>query len=227
MHADWTTWLIAYVAGVGGLYLCGSLPTGYLLGRMRGVDIRQHGSGNIGATNVLRVLGKGLGALAFLLDVAKGLVPLLVLQAMTADWEPESTRRLLWALAGLAAILGHNYTPWLGFQGGKGIATSAGVLAGLMPWALGVAVAAFLVVVVVTRIVSAGSLAASVALPLAALLFYPGDISVFIFALAIGVLSIWRHRGNMARLAAGTEPRLGRKRPPADSGESSREDKPL
>lgn len=222
MEATPTQWAIAYAAGLIGLYLCGSLPTGFLLGRMRGIDIREHGSGNIGATNVLRVLGKGLGAVAFVLDVAKGLVPLLVLSAWIGDWQPEAWRNLLLTLAGLAAILGHNYTPWLGFRGGKGIATSAGVLAGLMPWALAAALSTFIIVVLITRIVSAGSLAASAMLPVAAIVFYPGDWPVFVFASVVGLLSVWRHRANIQRLCAGTEPRIGQK--PKAAAESPKED---
>src|ERR1019366_7094572 len=115
----------------------------YLLGRSRGLDIRRHGSGNIGATNVWRVMGRNWGLLAFASDFLKGFLPLLLV------------------LCGLAAIIGHNYTPWLGFKGGKGIATSAGVLAALMPPVFAVALATWILATLVTRIVSVGSILAA------------------------------------------------------------------
>jgi glycerol-3-phosphate acyltransferase PlsY len=191
-------------------YLVGSFPTGYLIGRLRGIDVRQHGSGNIGATNVGRVLGRNWGLAAFACDFLKGFLPLFFLQrsfATTAPWQVQA----LLVTCGIAAVLGHNYTPWLGFKGGKGIATSAGILAALLPLSLLVFLI-WLVVVAITRLVSLGSILAAIALPIATAFFYPGQWVYFAFACVVGLLAVWRHRGNIARLRAGTESRLGEKR---------------
>ncbi len=188
-------------------YVVGATPFGYLAGRARGVDIRQHGSGNIGATNVLRVLGKPLGIAVFILDFAKGL--LASLAALLILGSP-----LTGVAAGLGVILGHNYTFWLGFKGGKGIATSAGVLAGLMPIAACVGVAAWVGVFFATRYVSLASLAAAVSLPITtgvALLAGAGSWILFMLAAIMCGLATWRHRSNISRLRAGTEPRFERK----------------
>jgi glycerol-3-phosphate acyltransferase PlsY len=193
-------------------YLIGSIPTGYLLGRSRGIDVRQHGSGNIGATNVWRVMGRSWGLLAFACDFLKGFLPLFLLWRFEFDGNTTWSAELLLVLCGLAAILGHNFTPWLGFRGGKGVATSAGVMAALLPWALLVAFSSWALLVWITRTVSIGSLLAAVVLPLATAFFYPRQWIYLGLSLMIGALVIWRHRANIQRLLAGTEPRLG---PPA------------
>ena len=130
-------WLVVVLAG----YLPGSLPAGLLAGRLKGVDIRAVGSGNIGATNAFRVLGKGIGVAVLLVDVMKGLLPCLFLPALVAGVFPESQAPelpTLHMLIGVSAILGHNYPCWLGFKGGKGIATTAGVVVGLAPMPFGI-----------------------------------------------------------------------------------------
>ena len=189
-------------------YLVGSVPTGYLLGRSRGLDIRQHGSGNIGATNVWRVMGHKWGLIAFAGDFLKGLLPLYLLRTFgfpeTGVW-PVS---LLLVLCGLAAILGHNYTPWLGFKGGKGIATSAGVLGALMPPVLGVALSLWIIATLATRMVSVGSILAAASLAPLAFYFYPGQWIYFGLACLAGLLAIVRRRSNIQRLLAGTESRI-------------------
>ena len=191
-------------------FLLGSVPTGYLVGRLKGVDIRQHGSGNIGATNVLRTLGKPLGILVFVIDALKGLaavlVPLWLLGPGVPAWLP--------VVAGVAAVAGHNYTPWLGFKGGKGIATSAGVLLGLMPWAVLVVAVVWFAVFSATRYVSLASMLAALALPVAVAGLWSagigGNAPLLVFALLLSALAIWRHRSNIGRLRAGTEPRFAR-----------------
>ena len=191
-------------------YLVGSMPTGYLLGRSRGLDIRQHGSGNIGATNVWRVMGRNWGLLAFASDFLKGFLPLYLLRTLSFSF-PEGgswSAALLLVLCGLAAIIGHNYTPWLGFKGGKGIATSAGVLAALMPPVLAIALSLWIVATLITRTVSIGSLLAAAVLPPATLWFYPGEWVYFGLATLAGGLAVWRHRSNIQRLLAGTETRF-------------------
>jgi glycerol-3-phosphate acyltransferase PlsY len=191
-------------------YLVGSVPTGYLLGRSRGLDIRQHGSGNIGATNVWRVMGRNWGLLAFASDFLKGFLPLYLLRTLSFSFPDGGSWSiaLLLVICGLAAIIGHNYTPWLGFKGGKGIATSAGVLAALIPWVLAVALLLWIIATLITRIVSIGSLLAAVVLPPATAWFYPGEWVYFGLATLAGGLAVWRHRSNIQRLLAGTEPRI-------------------
>ncbi|MGA0093315.1 MAG: glycerol-3-phosphate 1-O-acyltransferase PlsY [Chthoniobacterales bacterium] len=193
-------------------FLLGSVPTGYLVARAKGVDIRQHGSGNIGATNVFRTVGKPLGVLVFLLDALKGFAAVW----LAAQWGG----RCDWAgiAAAVAAIAGHNYTPWLGFKGGKGIATSAGVLIALMPWAVLAIAVVWFAVFFASRYVSLASLCASAALPVAvaALWFYGcgGNAPLLGFSALIAALAIWRHRSNIQRLMAGTEHRFDRKTSP-------------
>jgi len=189
-------------------YLVGSIPAGYLMGRVCGIDIRQHGSGNIGATNVWRVLGPKWGLPAFAFDFLKGFLPLYLVRIFAFP-EPESwTVSLILVLGGLAAIIGHNFTPWLGFKGGKGIATSAGVLGALVPWVLAVALLLWIIGLLVTRTVSIASLMASVSLPLSTAWFYPEQWAYFGFAALAGALATWRHRSNIQRLLAGTESRV-------------------
>ncbi|MCE0524165.1 MAG: glycerol-3-phosphate 1-O-acyltransferase PlsY [Methylacidiphilales bacterium] len=189
-------------------YLAGSVPTGYLIGRSHGLDIRKHGSGNIGATNVWRVLGRNWGVLAFGCDFLKGFLPLYLVRKLAVPDTGSWAVALLLVLCGLAAIIGHNYTPWLGFKGGKGIATSGGVLAALMPWVLVVALSLWIVATLITRTVSIGSLLAAVALAPLAAWFYPGQWVYFGLATLAGGLAVWRHRANIQRLLTGTESRI-------------------
>ena len=189
-------------------YFVGSIPTGFLIGKARGIDIRQHGSGNIGATNIWRVFGWKWGLVAFVSDFLKGFLLLFLYQQnFNADGEI-GTDCLFLVIAGVTAIIGHNYTPWLGFKGGKGIATSAGVLAALMPPVLAVALSLWIVATLVTRIVSVGSILAAASLAPLAFYFYPGNWIYFGLACVAGVLAILRHRANIQRLLAGTESRI-------------------
>jgi acyl phosphate:glycerol-3-phosphate acyltransferase len=189
-------------------YLVGSMPTGYLLGKSRGLDIRQHGSGNIGATNVWRVMGRNFGLVAFISDFLKGFLPLYLVRIFSFPDGGAWSVSLLLTLCGLAAIIGHNYTPWLGFKGGKGIATSAGMLGALMPWVLAVALSLWIIATLLTRTVSIGSLLAAAVLAPSAAFFYPGQWVYFGLATLAGGLAIWRHRSNIHRLMAGTESRI-------------------
>jgi len=190
------------------LFLVGSIPTGYLLAQSRGIDIRKHGSGNIGATNVWRVMGRNWGFIAFASDFLKGFLPLYLVRTLCFPDASSWSVSLLLVVCGLAAIIGHNYTPWLGFKGGKGIATSAGVLAALMPPVLAVALSTWIVATLVTRTVSIGSILAAAVLAPAAYFFYPGEWVYFGLACLAGGLAIWRHRSNIQRLLAGTESRI-------------------
>jgi glycerol-3-phosphate acyltransferase PlsY len=194
-------------------YLAGATPFGYMVARWKGLDIRQHGSGNIGATNVIRVLGKKIGLPVFALDVLKGLLP--VIAAKT--WCQQHTFDPTWAslLAALGSVLGHNFTFWLGFKGGKGIATSAGAMLAVLPIALGIAILLWVIFFYATRYVAVASIIAGLSLPLTVLaqraLSAPGQapaLPLLGFATIIGGLATWRHRSNIRRLRDGTEHRF-------------------
>ena len=205
-------------------FLLGSIPFGLLMGKLKGIDIRKHGSGNIGATNVFRTLGKPCGITCLLLDFAKGLVPVLIAIRVVEPMmiEQQSSAQSIIVLTAFAAIMGHNYSPWIGFKGGKGIATTAGAIAGLMPpVALGLLILIFIVVTKLTKYVSVGSISTAIALPLLTIWgsWHHGKIAdgtwnkpLFVFSLVAGLLAIWKHRANIARLRAGTENRIGQKK---------------
>lgn len=189
-------------------YLIGATPFGFLAGKLKGIDIRQHGSGNIGATNVLRVLGKPVGITVLVLDVLKGLVPVIIAQRVTGD----GAASVIPIAAAIATILGHNYTFWLGFKGGKGIATSAGAIAPLIPLPLGIALALWGVAFAATRYVSVASIVAAVSLPVTALIqgLRAGalDWPTLVLTLFLAAMATWRHRTNIRRLREGTENRF-------------------
>ncbi|MGL6135612.1 MAG: glycerol-3-phosphate 1-O-acyltransferase PlsY [Prochlorococcaceae cyanobacterium] len=200
-------------------YLLGSIPAGYLAGRwLKGIDIRQHGSGSTGATNVLRVLGKGPALAVFLVDVLKGTAAVVlakVVLAGAAGWGTDS-----WVVAaGLAALAGHIWPVWLGWRGGKAVATALGMLLGLT-WPVGLACfGVFLTVLSLSRIVSLSSVVAALALPALMLAWFQDQglglrWPYLVLALLTSVLVIWRHRSNLARLLEGREPRLGEAPPP-------------
>jgi glycerol-3-phosphate acyltransferase PlsY len=193
-------------------YLLGSIPTGYLVARAKGVDIRAVGSGNIGATNAFRALGKGWGIGVLLLDFAKGLLACLLVPGgvgnLVALGGPERGAGSLALVAAVCAVLGHNFTVWLRFKGGKGIATSAGALAALVPWALLIGVGVWVVLFTLTRYVSLGSMAAAVALPVATWFTTGGDVVLTLLTTGLGLMALFKHRANAKRLWAGTESRI-------------------
>jgi glycerol-3-phosphate acyltransferase PlsY len=194
-------------------FLAGSLPFGLWIARIaRGVDVRAHGSGNIGATNVLRVAGTGWGILALALDVAKGWVAVALLPGAVGLAGMGDGGG--WPVAGaVAATVGHVFSPWVGFRGGKGVATFIGAALALCPGAAGIAVAGFLIAVAAGRYVSVGSIVMAATFPLAALVVARGPLRVpiAIAGAALAVLIGWRHRANWARLARGEESKLGRR----------------
>lgn len=206
----WMLWAGCVLAA----YLIGGIPFGLLAGWLRGVDLRREGSGNIGATNAIRVLGKTWGIPVFILDVLKAVVPLLVIQT----WQERSPEifpaagEWIGISIGVAAVLGHSFSPYLGFQGGKGVATSAGVLLALLPWSGLICVLVWIGLFFGTRYVSVASLGAALALPVATGWFYPQQRGYLIFALVLAALVFWRHRANIARLRAGTENRFEKKK---------------
>jgi acyl phosphate:glycerol-3-phosphate acyltransferase len=201
-------------------YLLGSLPTGYLAGRcLAGIDIRSEGSGSTGATNVLRVLGKGPALVVFVVDVAKGALAVVLARAVL---EPlgQPLGSDAWALdtvvvaSGLAALAGHSWPIWLGGRGGKAVATGLGMLLGLATPVGLACFGVFLAVLSLSRIVSLSSVVAAIALPLLMLAWFAGAgmglrWPYLVLALLTAGLVIWRHRANLRRLAAGTEPKLG------------------
>lgn len=235
-------WLCPLIA-----FLMGSIPFGLVIARTQGIDIRQHGSGNIGATNVLRVMGKKYGIPCLILDALKGFIPVVIALTLIRiggkdtslaisflkPWAlelPAADRfqgQLVHVITGLLAILGHNYSPWVGFKGGKGIATSAGVLLGLFPF-FGVMLLLIIwaVLFLTTRYVSVASMGAAAALPVITHLgarFHHVDNNkalptlweagtwnkpLFALTLAIAVMAIWKHRANIQRLRDGTENRF-------------------
>lgn len=197
-------------------YLLGSCPNGFLVSRARGVDIREHGSGNIGATNVLRVLGKKWGYLVFALDCLKGFLAVRLAFAFVSIGGPWAAQReIIGIVAGVACILGHTFPVWLRFRGGKGVATSAGVLLGLMPIAMLSVLAVWIVLFQLTRYVSLASIGAAVALPIFVFLFLQikllTGVSLLPFSILIAGVVIWRHRSNIQRLLQGKENRFGQK----------------
>jgi glycerol-3-phosphate acyltransferase PlsY len=191
--------LIAVLLG----YLTGSVPFAYLLARRRGVDLRLAGSGNVGASNVLRTSGVLNAVAALCLDGAKGSLAVLLAERL-------STGAVAPVAAGVASVLGHVYPIWLGFRGGKGVATAAGVFAVLAPFALAVGLVVFTVTVWMTRFISVGSMAAAVSLP-AAMAIEGEPVVVVAGGLASAVVILHRHRANLGRLVEGTERRIGQR----------------
>jgi len=187
-------------------YLLGAVPTSYLAGRLfRGIDLREHGSRNLGATNLYRVLGWRYAVPVGLLDAAKGLVPVLVFAPRVSSSE------LFALICGLVAVAGHVFSVFVGFKGGKGVATAAGVMLGLTPVALGVAVLVWASLVYFTGYVSVGSIAAAAIFPVAVYLLEPPDRPAMLWLdIAVAAAIVWLHRGNIQRLLKGTENRFGR-----------------
>ncbi len=215
--------IVVCLVTVAVAYLLGSIPTGYLVGRAKGVDVRKVGSGNIGATNAFRTLGKRAGVLVLLADALKGWLaagpmPVIVQRLIAPSAPPDlATQEYLQIIAGVVVILGHNYTCWLQFKGGKGIATSAGVLLALTPITFAAGLAAWIVVCVVTRYVSLGSIAAALVLPIASWLA-GYSFRLVVVTGVMGALAIYKHKGNIERLLNGTESRIGRPKSPPSTG---------
>jgi glycerol-3-phosphate acyltransferase PlsY len=211
--------VLAYIIVAVAAYLLGSIPTGFLVAKARGIDIQKVGSGNIGATNAMRVLGKPAGIFVMIMDALKGFLA-VCLAIILAQWliisfpgisaDEENPIMNLGIIAGIFAVLGHNYPCWLKFKGGKGIATTAGVYLALAPAAIGIALVVFILTLLITRYVSVGSIVAAIALPIA-VWFTKENLFLEIVTIALCALAILKHRKNMQRLLAGTENRIGTK----------------
>lgn len=187
-------------------YLFGALPIGLMVGRMvKGIDVRDYGSGNIGASNVWRTMGPLWGIAVFLFDFCKGYFPTLLAGRIhdIGPWLPVA--------AGLAAIMGHNFSPFLKFKGGKGVATSLGVVYGLSPVAAAIGFAVWGLCLLVTRYISVSSMISAIVTS-AVLITLNHDLPHVLFALLVSFFVIIKHRSNMARLKAGTEPKVGRRK---------------
>lgn len=208
--------IVGYILVVLIAYLLGSIPTGFLVAKARGVDIRSVGSGNIGATNVFRILGKTAGVFVLLADAAKGWLAVVLVAKWVAGslYPAPSPLAHEWfrLCAGIAAILGHNYTCWLYFKGGKGIATSAGVLVALVWLPLLIILGVWVVVFAASRYVSLASICASFVLPFATW-FTGKNLATVIVTAALAALAIYKHKANIQRLIKGTENRIGAKKP--------------
>ena len=198
-------------------YIIGSFPTSIIVGKvLRGIDIREHGSGNAGGTNVFRVLGAGPGIFVMLFDGFKGFAATFWVSRLTLDTVPLEPGMMM-ILAGVAAIVGHIWTVFARFRGGKGVGTAAGMLAALFPVALLICLAVFFMVLLLTKIVSVSSMSAAVTLPIVLSLFryafnIPVETSLYVFSFIAAVLIIFTHRSNIKRLLNGTENRIGKKK---------------
>jgi len=195
-------------------YLLGSIPTGYLVGKyLRGIDIREHGSGSTGATNVLRTLGKKAGISVLIIDMLKGMLGIALVKALylnSANPLPPDWQAWLILATGLAAVIGHSKSIFLNFDGGKSVATSLGVLLMMSPWVALATLGSFLLVLAISRIVSLSSITGAIAVVIL-MLVLKQPLPYILFASVAGLYVIIRHRGNIERLLSGTEPRLGQK----------------
>lgn len=212
-------WIL--LALVPAAYILGSIPTGLLIGLAKGTDPRKVGSGNIGATNIGRIFGFRWFLVVFFLDLLKGLLATGAAALVLADASPTALDFTLWIALALAVVTGNLYSLFLGFRGGKGVATSAGAVLGVYPWLtapLGVCLLVYAAVLLAFRIMSLASMSGAAALlpVLAGFMLWRGwpihtHWPLLLLAAGIGAMVIWKHRANIARLRAGTEPRLGQK----------------
>ncbi|MDP6692730.1 MAG: glycerol-3-phosphate 1-O-acyltransferase PlsY [Phycisphaerales bacterium] len=214
-----TQWVIGIIAA----YFAGSIPFGVIIARIKGVNIRERGSKNIGATNVGRVLGKPLGVTCFVLDVLKGAIPMIISGIVAGTFGEQldqitATELLLWVAVAFSALLGHMYSPWLKFGGGKGVATTLGGMLAMWPLLtvpVLIAFASWVIAVKATKIISLGSLVAAIVLFLATVVLVCTKSTIshawplLIVTFVIGSMVFWKHRSNIARIIRGQEPKLG------------------
>jgi len=206
--------IISYIVGIIISYLIGGIPFGYLIAVIKGIDIRTEGSGNIGATNVGRVLGKKYGLIIFILDMLKGFIVVFYIPALVSSAVniPTTTDNLLVVLCGFCAVLGHAFPVYLKFKGGKAVATSFGVFIWLVPISIGIAFGVWLLTVIVTRYVSLGSMIGSLSLVGVIVIVvdspFGDNIYLTVMSVAVAILIIARHTSNIQRIIAGTEKKV-------------------
>ena len=190
-------------------YIFGCFSTGYFIGKLYKVDIRKYGSGNVGMTNALRTLGAKAGAITLLGDLLKAVVPILIVKFLI--FKNNEYIDLLTLYTGLGVVLGHNYPVWLKFKGGKGIASTCGVLISFDPWIILAGLPLFVLLVAVTKYVSVGSLSIALLFPIWIAIRHPGDIHMIILALVFTLLAFIKHRSNIKRIIEGTENKIGQR----------------
>jgi glycerol-3-phosphate acyltransferase PlsY len=200
--------MLNILGAVIAAYIIGSIPTSYLAGRARGIDIRKQGSGNIGATNVLRVVGKLPALIVLIVDILKGVIAVTLLASLFFRGEMAIGFDIFRVLLGLSVIAGHNWSVFLKLKGGKGVATSCGVLMVLLPEATAIAVIVFLAILLLTKYVSLGSILLSITVPIAAAIMGK-EIEFILLAVTICILISYRHKSNIKRLLRGSENKIG------------------
>ncbi len=219
-----------YIAIFLSSYLIGSVPWAYLIGRIYGRDLRKEGSGNIGATNVTRVIGKFWGRVCFLLDMIKGFLPVFIVTMLIKQQIITDVNDLAQIIAAGGAVIGHMFCVFLRFKGGKGVSTSAGCLLAMAPYSFAISGIVWVVVFLIGRYVSLASIAAAAVLPVSATFFsimkvndkaiYPVSVYILVFLYVLAVLAILKHTGNIKRLINGTEHRFDKKKQTAEKENS-------
>jgi len=212
LSMQFDTCMLEQAVLIGGMaccsYLIGAIPTGYLLARFKGVDIRKVGSGNIGATNVYRCVGKSWGILTFILDFLKGYLPAALFPLLAQRWTNESYGASLSVLCGCLAVVGHNWPVYLRFRGGKGMATGAGALLGFAPLVMLIGLVSWVIFFLATRYVSLSSMLAAIVIAVSAWPLYTEHRLIPATLTIMCAVIIWRHKSNLQRLLAGTEYRF-------------------
>jgi glycerol-3-phosphate acyltransferase PlsY len=208
-----TGYLGAIVLGIVAAYFLAGFPSAIVIGKgLCGIDVRKHGSGNVGTTNTIRVLGWGPGLFVCAIDILKGSVSVLIMEAFLSWLTPTLTMGIAYDIAlllgGVAAVCGHMFTPYLHFRGGKGVATGYGAALVFLPWACLTILIVFVVLVSSTRIVSLGSVVGVIALPVSIAFLYPKHPVFLVFGIIVAMLVVWAHRGNIRRLLTHTEPKF-------------------
>ncbi|MDH5719256.1 MAG: glycerol-3-phosphate 1-O-acyltransferase PlsY [Spirochaetia bacterium] len=188
-------------------YLSGSFPAAYVIGRLKGIDIRKHGSGNVGATNTMRVLGKSWGSIVFIIDILKGFLPVFILSYIFKNSEVSYFFLLS---IGFMAVLGHIYPVWLKFSGGKGVATACGVLLAIIPFIVLISMGIFIVIVSLFKYVSLASIISALSLPVLFYIFEDvnNDIRFFIFLIVVSIFVVYKHKSNIIRIIHGNENKI-------------------
>lgn len=202
--------MLMIILGIITAYLIGSIPTSYLIGMIKGVDVRKHGSGNVGATNVLRVMGKLPALITLLVDIGKGVLAVTLIAAFFYQKNSMISFSVFRAMLGLAVIIGHGWTVFLKFRGGKGVATFIGVFAVIFPVGLLIGLAIWLVTVWVTKYVSLGSILLAICIPIIAA-FNGTRLEIVLLSVTSCLIICYKHKGNINRLLLGTENKVGQK----------------